>query len=422
MRLRILLLVVSSLVMGGCERGAPPAPAPAAPRAAEAPSSRLPAPRTTDGAIAVHNLLADIEQHEARLAAEPHDAARMRALVGLHMARAQFLGQLASYERALHWAEQLVRAAPEDAQSYLTRAAIHGRLHAFEAARADLAEAERRGLRGPEVEGPRAALLLATGQPAEALRLYRAAAEARPTLESLAALAGALASEGQLEEAGRLYVRARAAYRDVSPFPVAWLEFQEGLLAERAGDLKGAGKAWAAAHARLPQYAAAAAHLAEVETAEGRTREAIALLQPLTQNTDDPEYAAQLAPLLRASGQQAEAQRLLGRAKEGFEHWGTRFPVAFADHAARFWLGEGGDARRALALAELNLSARRTAEAFALYQEAAKAAGEAHPGCAQARRLLPQEGLSPVLVTRVREAIAACPPQQEARGTAARGK
>jgi tetratricopeptide (TPR) repeat protein len=411
---RVLLLIGIGMVASGCERNAsssrPSASPPAAVGGADGDAgAQIPPPRTTNGAIALRNFEAELAHAEQRLSEQPTDPQRLRAMVDLRMVRAQFLGVLADYDQALELADRRVQATPEDPQAYLQRANVRGRLHHFEEALADLTKAERRGLKGLAIDEPRAAILQATGQVAEALRLHRAAAEERPRLETLAGLAGLMAEEGRFEEAEKLYAQARAAYRDVSPFPVAWLEFQEGLLWESAGNLERAGQSWAAAHARLPAYSAAATHLAEVEAAAGRTEKAIALLRPVVERSDDPEYAAQLAGLLRGAGKEAEAQQLLARAKAGFEHWTARHPLAFADHAARFWLGLGADPRKALALAETNLASRRTAEALELYWEAVTAADAKAQGCKTVKGLLASgEGLLPASAEKARTVLADC--------------
>ena len=414
MHWRVFLLIGTGMMASGCERNAssprPSAAPPAAVGAAGGAAVPLPPPpRTTDGAIALHNFEAQLAQAERRLAEQPTAPDRLRAMVDLRMVRAQFFGVLADYDRALELAERLVQAAPEDAQSYLKRASIRGRLHHFDEALADLAEAERRGLKGLAIDEPRAAILQATGHTSEALQSHRSVAEAQPRLETLAGLAGAMTEEGRFEEATQLYAQARAAYRDVSPFPVAWLEFQEGLLWESAGNMERAGQSWAAAHARLPVYSAAATHLAEVEAAAGRTEKAIALLRPVVERSDDPEYAAQLAGLLRETGKEAEAQQLLARAKAGFEHWTARHPLAFADHAANFWLGLGADPRKALALAETNLTSRRTAGALELYWKAVTAADAKAQGCKTVKELLDsKQAQVPALVEKARTVLADC--------------
>lgn len=412
---RVFLLIGTWMVASGCERNAsssrPSASPPSAVGGAGADAAaRPPPPRTTDGAIALHNFEATLAEAERRLTAQPTSPERLRDLVDLRMMRAQFLGVLADYDKALELADQWVKAAPEDAQAYLKRASVRGRLHRFDEALADLAQAERRGVKGLALDEPRAAILQATGRASEALRLHRAAAEARPALETLAGLAGLMAEEGKFEDAEKLYAQARAAYRDVSPFPVAWLEFQEGLLWEAAGNLERAGQSWAAAHARLPAYTAAATHLAEVEAAAGRKDKAIALLRPAVERSDDPEYLAQLAGLLRDTGKQAEAEQLLARARAGFEHWTARHPLAFSDHAARFWLGLGADPQKALALAETNLVARRSVDALELYSEAVKAADAKAQGCKTVRGLLASaEPLAPALAEQAKTVASACP-------------
>ena len=60
-----------------------------------------------------------------------------------------------------------------------------------------------------------------------------------------------------------------------------------------------------AAHRRLPAYAPAQGHLAEVEAALGETDSAIARLHPLTISSDDPDYPAQLARILSEVGRVA---------------------------------------------------------------------------------------------------------------------
>jgi tetratricopeptide (TPR) repeat protein len=411
---RVLLLIGTWMVASGCERNAsssrPSAPSPSAVGGAGGDAvAKTPPPRTTDGALAMRNFELALAEAERKLAEQPTAPERLRAMVDLRMARAQFLGVLADYDKALELADQLVKAAPEDAQAYLKRASVRGRLHYFDEALADLAEAERRGVKGPPLDEPRAAIFQATGRASDALQFHRAAAEARPSLESLAGLAGLMAEEGKFDEAAKLYAQAREVYRDVSPFPVAWLEFQEGLLWESAGNQERAGQSWAAAHARLPAYTAAATHLAEVEAAAGRTEKAIALLRPAVERSDDPEYQAQLAGLLRGAGKEPEAEQLLARAKAGFEHWAARHPLAFADHAARFWLGLGADPKKALALAEANLTARRSVDALELYSEAVKAADAQAQGCNVVKGLLASEKqLAPALAEKARTVVADC--------------
>ena len=109
----------------------------------------------------------------------------------------------------------------------------------------------------------------------------------------------------------------------------------------------------------------------EADAALGDADTAIARLRPLTVSADDPDYAAQLARILGAAGQGDEARLWRARAGACYDQLIARHPAAFADHAAEFWLGVGGDPQRALGLARLNADARRTPHAVDLLAGAA---------------------------------------------------
>ena len=60
---------------------------------------------------------------------------------------------------------------------------------------------------------------------------------------------------------------------------------------------------------RVPAYAPALGHLAEVDAALGARDAAIDRLRPLAASSDDPEYAASLAGVLSDAGQPVEAEQ-----------------------------------------------------------------------------------------------------------------
>src|SRR5262249_19560907 len=143
----------------------------------------------------------------------------------------------------------------------------------------------------------------------EALAIHREALARRPDFNALSALATYHTERGEPVEAEGWFLAARRGYRGVSPFPLAVLEFQ-------------CGQTWLAQHApsrarpwlesavrRLPAYAPAQGHLAEVDAAEGRTTVAIGSLRRLALTSDDPDYAAQLARILSETQASAEAER-----------------------------------------------------------------------------------------------------------------
>jgi tetratricopeptide (TPR) repeat protein len=187
---------------------------------------------------------------------------------------------------------------------------------------------------------------------------------------------------GKVDEAARLFAEAPRHYRDVSPFPIAWLYLQEGLMWERAGETARARELFEAACEKLPAYAHAASHLAAMDP----YAKAIERLRPVVERSDDPEYTAQLSEILRRHGEAAEADALLARAKARYDALVVAHPEAFADHAARFWLGAGGDAQKALGLAKKNADVRATEASLDLLLSAATAADAKDVACEAAAK------------------------------------
>jgi tetratricopeptide (TPR) repeat protein len=339
-------------------------------------------PAATDAEIALGNLNAQIAALDGALnQTTPLASDERTALIDRLLTRGRFLGRIADYERAADLGDRFVREEPTSARSYLLRARTRSSLHRFPAVLADLDEAERLGLRGdPEVTAARIAVLQATGRylDAEALRSRGRSSE---DVASLGLEAIGLGERGRFEEAERLFARARATYRGVSPFAVAWLYYHQGTMWRRAGSLERARELLDQAHSAFPKYAAAATQLAEVEAQLGGTERAISLLRDVVQVSDDPDPMAQLAKLLEQSGRASEAARFRNAATTRFEELTERHREAFADHAAEFWLGPGGDPQRALGLARYNLDVRRTPAAYALLIETALVAGDQALAC-----------------------------------------
>ncbi|HEU4402235.1 MAG TPA: tetratricopeptide repeat protein [Candidatus Polarisedimenticolia bacterium] len=381
--------------------------------------------RTTDGTIAVANLQAQIDGEERLASYGPLSVAQRAGIAELIAMRGQFTGRIADYEQAEQIAERLVREAPDDPVSFLARAQARSTFHRFPEALADLEQAERLGLNGERVESLRAAVDQATGHFAEALAVRQRTAHARPDLRSLGAEASVRADRGDIEEAERLFTQAPHHYRDVSPFPIAWLYFQQGSMWMREGRLERARTLFEAAHQRLPAYAAAQGHLAEAEAALGGYSRAIDLLRPLAQDSDDPDYAAQLARILGEAGRSEDAARWRDTAAKRYDDLIARHPEAFADHAAEFWLGAGNDPGRALKLARMNLTVRRTPRAFELVLQAALAAGDTAVACDAATQAAALPHLWPALCTLTSRALTACqaprvvPPCRSSRATEA---
>ncbi|MFC5953446.1 tetratricopeptide repeat protein [Streptomyces pratens] len=297
--------------------------------------------------------------------AAPAEVAGQALLVDLLILRGQVLGRIADYERAAELAEQLVRAAPDDDASWLARARTQATFHRFAEALADLDAARRRGSDQATLDAERAAILQAVAYYAEALVLRRTAAKRRPDFTTLSALAVLQAERGKVAQAEHLFIEARRRYRGVSPFPVAELDFRRGLMWLGERNLPAARAWFDAAVGRVPAYAPAMGHLAEVDAALGARDAAIDSLRPLALSSDDPEYAAGLAGVLSDAGHPHEAEQWRISAAARYDELVLRHPEAFVDHAADFWLTVGGDRPKGLQLVSRN-HAHRATRALAL--------------------------------------------------------
>ena len=315
---------------------------------------------TTAGVIAMANLQAQIDGQMQEAAAGRLDVSAQAGLLELIALRGHVLGCIADYELAEQLAEQLTLEAPSDGDALLARARTRATFHRFTDALTDLDEAEELGADRAKVDAERAAIFQAVGQYDQALKIYRETVERRADFNSLGDLATLYADVGDIAAAERFFSGSRVRYRGVSPIPLAQLEFKRAHMWMRQDDLERARMWLEAAVCRLPQYAIAQGHLAEVEAAMGDIESAIARLRPLTTSSDDPDYAAQLARILEEAGRIDEASEWRDRAAARYDELVTHHLEAFADHAASFWLEVGCDPTRALWLAQRNHEVRPT--------------------------------------------------------------
>jgi tetratricopeptide (TPR) repeat protein len=375
-----VLVMAVACVLAQSGSGAPPS------RTAQSPRSLRELP-TTDAGIALGNLSSQITGLEEALATNHLTGRRLGELVELLLARGQLSTRVGDFERAELIAERFVREHPDDADAYHARAQTRSAFHRFAEASADLDQATRLAGDTSPIRATRATVLQATGRYDEALAIRQQAATAFPNTLTLGAQAAVLAERGDIEQAERLFVAAQDAYRDVSPFPLSWIYSQQGLMWMRAGNLQRARELLEAAHQRLPQDTVIADHLGWLTATLGDRDQAVELLRTAAE-ADDPAAAADLARVLQYAGQPAEAERWRVRAAARYEDLLQRHPQAFLNHAALFWLGAGGDARRALALARQQVEIQTTPISYALLLQAALAAGEPAVGCEAAAGVL----------------------------------
>lgn len=374
-----------------------------APDAASAGASAfvLTAPPTTAPRIALGNLDGEIADREGRAARG--DRVSQQELVPRYLTRARFEGRVADLIAADEMSSRLVAAHPTDGSILLIRAKALSSIHAFAEASTELDAAAREHAAAGELNGERGAILLATGREDEAASLL-AIPDGAPVAE-LAMRAGVEARVGHASEAERLFELARQRYHDVSPFAVAWMDFEHARALELEGDRRRARPYLEEATKVLPSYAHAVVHLAALVPPDA----ALAMLAPLTATSDDPDVLAGQADALRRAGRTDEAKAMTARAAARYSEVLARLPLAYADHAASFFLGMGSDPGRALALATQNADNRPTDEALELWLTAAQAARDGAATCAAARRLLARPHASAPLRARATGASRGCP-------------
>jgi tetratricopeptide (TPR) repeat protein len=330
----------------------------------------------THGAIALRNLQAQIDGLEPVLGSPDTRIEERVQLIDLLALRGSILGIVADYERAQELAHQLVRDATTHAAAFLARARTHALFHRFADALDDLDVAERLAADAEAVDREYAAVFQGLGRYREAFAIREEAARSCPSFDSLAALSTLCAESGDTERALHLHGESLRRYRGVSPLPLAALDFQIGVMWMHDGELDRARDHLNAARHYVPAYASAQGHLAEVEAELGNMETAIALLHPLAINSDDPDYAAQLARILTNAGSIEDSRYWRQVAAARYEELVALHPEAFADHAADFWLGVAADPQKALHLARMNFTNRRTPRAHALLSRAVAAAAE----------------------------------------------
>lgn len=325
--------------------------------------------RYTNGRIAVANLSASIDSLEVRRV-EAASFEDLLALSKLLFLRGDLLGRIADHDRAELAANEAIALSPSTAIAVYTRARLASRFHRFEQATALLNQALAAGYPRQEVDLERATLLQATGQYREALVLRERLAKGDPGIDTLGALATLLAEMEDWDSAESRYAAALYADDGVSPLPCGQLLFEWGVNAMRRGNLHCAEVILAELGAVLPAHVPGRGHRAEVALARGEFDLAIALVTPLLEVADDPEYRGTYAEILAARGDAEAAAREAERAAAEYERLLARRPEAYADHAAFFFLGVGNRPRRAVELARANWELRDTPRSRTLLDKA----------------------------------------------------
>jgi tetratricopeptide (TPR) repeat protein len=324
-----------------------------------------PSPCATDGEIAAVNLESARRGAWGRFARDPRLPGAAEAVVDHERLAAQFLGDLDALDRLESLASQFA-LVDDSFRAALVKAEVASTVHRFDDARGHLTRAARLG--GPRETIERHSLTIdqACGVELDAvLAARRRLASASDRLEDLVPLGAVLADLERFDEADAVYQQALDSYDGISPFPLAWVCFQLGMLWGELVPVPDPDRAalwYQRAIAYLPGYVKARVHLAEIYASQGRTGEAEELLLPAL-SSPDPEVRWHLADVLRAQGKLDEAETQLDAARRGFDELLGKYLLAFADHAAEFYAGSGNDHPRALQLARANVANRPTRRA-----------------------------------------------------------
>ena len=323
-------------------------------------------PRATDGEIAAINLDSARRRAWARFAQNPRLPSAAETIAYNENLAAQFLGDLSALDRLEALASQLARL-DNSFRSAVVQAEIASTAHRFAEARNHLAYAASLGAPPEEIDHHLLSIDQACAVGLDAVlaaRRRRAGASGR--LEDLVPLGALLADLERFADADVAYQQAFSSYNDVSPFPLAWVCFQLGMLWGElvpVPDPNLAALWYRRAIAYLPGHVKARVHLAEIYLSGNQTTDAEALLLPAL-SSSDPEVRWRLADVLIAQDRLEEAEIQLEAARCGFEELLGKHLLAFADHAAEFYAGSGNDCRRALELARANVANRPTPRAI----------------------------------------------------------
>jgi tetratricopeptide (TPR) repeat protein len=347
----------------------------------------------TDGEIAAVNLESARHRLWVRFLADPRCPGLAEAILDQETLAAQFLGDLDALDRMEMAADYLARIDAASGHTALIQAQVASAAHRFADARLHLARAELRGASSAALRRQALSLDQACGTNLDAVLDARHRMAAAGRLEDLVPLGALLSDLDRFADADSVYRQALQTYDDVSPFPLAWVCFQLGMLWGELvpePEMNCAVFWYRRALEYLPGYVKARVHLAEFCTSSGRTDEAEAMLVPVL-SSGDPEVRWRLADVLVAKNKLEEAEAHLQTARWRFEALLGRHLLAYADHAAEFYAGSGNDYGRAVELARANVANRPTRRAFeqayaiALRAGDVDAASELHSAGAERR-------------------------------------
>ena len=323
-------------------------------------------PLATAGDIAVINLESARLQSWSKFWQSPQRAGVAEYIVEQEQMALQFLSDVTALDRLEALVERLVHLGAEPIRTALIQAQVASTAHRFAEARSCLQRARVHGPLPAAADRLLLSIDQACGERLDSILKTRQEMAESGRLEDLVPLGALLADLRKFDEADRAYERALREYHDVSPFALAWVCFQLGVLwGELApeGQPSRAAQWYRRALEYVPDYVKARVHLAEIYLRDEKPGDAEALLVPAL-SSGDPEVDWRLGDVMIANENCAEGEAHLQAARSGFEALLEKHLLAFADHGAEFYSGSGDDPDRAFELARVNLANRPTLRAF----------------------------------------------------------
>jgi tetratricopeptide (TPR) repeat protein len=248
---------------------------------------------------------------QAKLRLNPEDAEALASLGLAYQQRARETADPTYYTKSAGALAAASKLAPHDLTATSGLASLALSRHRFR-------EALRLGLEahtlGPRLASPYAIV----GDAQIELGRYRSAFR---TFDMLAGLKPGVAAYARISYARELLGRtagAIAAMRmavdaaTAQPEPTAWTRWQLGKLYWSVGDVAAAATEYRAALAAFPGYVYALDALAQVESARGRLRAAIALERRAVEKIPLPQFVSSLGDLYAAAGATRLAARQYG--------------------------------------------------------------------------------------------------------------
>jgi len=354
----------------------------------------------TNSKIAINNLESQVSSAKELLLKFPNRFALRVSLFNLLKLRIKFLGTFNDFE----YLESITNYFPKTADEYMLKAQYFTLIHDFKQAKTLLNEALKLEPKNKDIERKLFVIDLATNKNLENLKLFNSFLLNSKSTPSNSMLLASIETEfGNFKKADQYYQDAINKYNDSSPFLLAYILFNRGLMwSEKVGNKSLGKKYYLEAVQYLPEYVVAQVHLAEFDLNEGNTKIAISRLSNLL-FFDDPEIDSTLAELYTFLEEKEKVKQYVSSALKKYNLLLSRYPLAFVDHGSEFFMGLGSDPKRAMELAQFNLNNRQNERSYIVAIHAAINLGDNEKLCMIVSSALEIKPVLPVLLDIIKD-------------------